>query len=314
MAANLGDIVATTLRNRQKDLADNITKHNALLVRLEDKGNIADANGGRTIVEPLMYAENSNAKWYDGYDTFTINPDESIDAAEYNWKQLGGFATISGIEEIKNSGKYAAINLIEARIKVLQATLRNRAGAGLFADGTGSSGKEFGGLQLLVADNPAAAGTVGGIDQVAQAWWRNNFSGAAATDKTTIQGRMNLMYLACIRGTDFPDLWLADSIMYTYFEESLQQYQRFSTSKMAELGFAALKYKQADVIYDENTPTKHMYALCTDYIKLRCAPQRKFSVGKAREIQNADYMVTPVWLAGNLTCANRSLQGVIIAS
>lgn len=313
---NIGEIVATTLRNRQKELVDNITNHNAALMRFEEKGQIKDVDGGRVITEPLMYAENSNAKWYDGYETFTIAPDDSIDAAEYDWKQLGGFATISGIEEIKNSGKHAALNLIEARIKVLQSTLRNKVGLALYADGTGSGGKEFGGLQLLVADDPTAAGTVGGIDQQANAFWRNQINdlsgGGTTTTKDNIGGYMNSMWLATIRGKDSPDLILTDDFMYTVYEESLQQYQRFAESKMAAKGFNSLKYKTADVVYDENTPADHMYFLNTDYLAMRCSSKRKFTVGKAREIQNADYTVIPVFLAGNLTCSNRSLQGLII--
>lgn len=314
---NLGEIVATTLRRRQKKLADNITNHNALLFTLKQKGHIKNADGGRTLVEPLMYAENSNAKFYDGYETFTVTgPDDSIDAAEFDWKQLGGFATISGIEEIKNSGKYAALNLMESRIKVLQATLKNKTGTSIYSDGTGSSGKEFGGLQLLVADDPTAAGTVGGIDQVANAFWRNQIDdqsgGGTSTTSSNITGLMNSMWLATVRGADKVDLLMADSIMYTHYEEYLQQFQRFANSKMANAGFESLKYKTGSVVYDDQCPAQHMYFLNTDYLYMQCSKKRKFTVGKARQIQNADYTIIPVWLAGNLTVCNRELQGLII--
>ena len=38
MPANVGVLVATTLRNRAKELADTVTNHNALLSRMEGKG------------------------------------------------------------------------------------------------------------------------------------------------------------------------------------------------------------------------------------------------------------------------------------
>ena len=56
---NLSEIVTTTLRNRSKRLADNVTNHNALLRRLKEKGNTKLADGGRTIVQELDYAENT---------------------------------------------------------------------------------------------------------------------------------------------------------------------------------------------------------------------------------------------------------------
>ena len=54
--------------------------------------------------------------------------------------------------------------------------------------------------------------------------------------------------------------------------------------------------------------------LNTDHIHLRCHPDRKFATGKERTITNGDHQVVPVFLAGNLTCSNRSLQAVMIAS
>ena len=80
---NLGEIVATTLRKRNPQMADNITNHNALWYTLDQKGHIKDASGGRTLVEPIAYAENASAKWYSGYETFTITEqDDQIDAAK----------------------------------------------------------------------------------------------------------------------------------------------------------------------------------------------------------------------------------------
>jgi hypothetical protein len=314
---NLGEIVATTLRKRNPKMVDNITNHNALLRTLREKGHFKAAGGGRTLVEPIAYSENSSAKFYSGYDTFTITEQsDQIDAAEYDWKQLGGFALISGLEEIKNAGKYAALNLIKSRIEVLEMTLQNKAGAAVFADGTGTSGKEFGGLQLLVQDDPTASSTVGGIQQSSNTFWQNQYDDESSTaiSSSTITGKMNAMWLSTIRGSDKPDLIVADADLYTAYEESLQQYQRFADSKMAAAGFEALKYKSADVVYDDQCPAKHMYFLNTRYLYMQHAPGRMFTVGKERIIENADYRAIPVWLAGNLTCSNRARQGVILDS
>lgn len=63
---NLSEIVTTTLRNRSGKLADNVTKNNALLMRLNKKGKVKPVTGGRTIVQEIMYAENSTVKRYAG--------------------------------------------------------------------------------------------------------------------------------------------------------------------------------------------------------------------------------------------------------
>lgn len=315
--ANVGALVATTLRNRRKSLADNVTVNNALLDRMDKKGQLKEvAQGGRTIFEPLIYGSNSSVQFYDGYDTFTppTVTQETIDGSEWNWKQLGGFVAISGREQVMNSGKAQVVDLVEARIKQLQAQLRNTASTSLYSDGTGSSGKEFGGLRLIVANDPTTAGTVGGINQVTNPFWRNYFSPAAATTSATIKARMNAAWLNTIRGTDKVDLILADDDMFTFYWTSLQDQARFTDSKVADAGFTSLKYMSADVTYDDACPDKRMYFLNTDSLAFRYAPNRWFEVGDAQKVLNADYSVTPVWVMGNLTCNNRALNGVIIAS
>ena len=47
---NLSEIVTTTLRNRSGKLADNVTNNNALLNRLNKKGNVKPVDGGRSLL------------------------------------------------------------------------------------------------------------------------------------------------------------------------------------------------------------------------------------------------------------------------
>jgi hypothetical protein len=312
MSVNIGELVTTTLRNRRGELADNVTNHNALFLRLSQKGNISPADGGRTIVEELEYGENANVKWYSGYEVLDTNASEVMDAAEFNWKQLAGVVVISGLEgEVQNSGRERVINLLESRIKNLMKSLRNAAATAVYATGTSNSGKEFGGLRYLVADDPTASSAIGGINQNTYSWWRNQTSGDVTLSSSTILGEMNSLWLSCVRGTDKPDLIAADTNTYTYYEEALQQYQRFTSEDMAAAGFVSLKYKTADVIYDDQCPTSKMYFLNTDYLFLRPHSQRQFVALEQRQSVNQDATVIPVVFAGNMTCSNRSLQGVI---
>lgn len=309
---NIGELVATTLRNRQGMLADNVSNHNALFRRLNEKGNVRTADGGRTILEELMYAENGTVQWYSGYEVLSTVVSEVMDAAEFNWKQLAGNVVISGLEgEVQNSGRERVINLLESRIRNLEISLRNTAATAVYADGTGNSGKEFGGLQLLVADDPTASSSIGGINQNTYSWWRNQTSGDVTLSSSTITGEMNDLWLACVRGTDKPDLIPADANTYSFYESSLQQYQRFSSPDMADAGFTNLKYKTADVVYDDQCPANHMYFLNTEYLALRPHADRQFVPLDRRASINQDATVIPVVFAGNMTVSNRSLQGVI---
>lgn len=72
--ANFTEIVVTTLRNRQKQIADNVSNSNALLSRLNSKGNISLKDGGRTIVRELDYAENATFSYYTGWISALFMP------------------------------------------------------------------------------------------------------------------------------------------------------------------------------------------------------------------------------------------------
>ena len=54
-----------------------------------------------------------------------------------------------------------------------------------------------------------------------------------------------------------------------------------------------------------------MYFLNTDYIYLRPHSARNVVPLERKSSLNQDAMVVPVVWAGNLTCSNRDLQGVI---
>jgi hypothetical protein len=319
MSINITELVSTTLRNQERMVADNVTNHNGLLRTLEDTGNIKNAGGGRDLTEPLLYNELAT-KFYDGFETFSIDTSqEVIDSAVYQWKQLGGFSFISGKVKIMNREKWQVVSLAEARVDALIAGLRNKTGLSLYGTGTAEGGKEFGGLRLLVADDPTT-GVVGGIDSAANPFWQNQTDVATvATLPTTIQSRMNAMQLACTRGTDQPDLIMANGNLFTSYWESLQENARFTSSKLADAGFRTLEFVGTPVVYDAQCATDlttagegRMYFLNTKYLCFRKAAERWFATEESRKVENADYDVIPNWTMGNLTCNARFLQGVLV--
>ena len=87
--ANLSDIISTTIQSRSGNLADNVTKNNALLMKMKERGNVKPFSGGNVILEEIMYndAATQNAASYSGYDTIDITPNSPISAAQFDIKQ-----------------------------------------------------------------------------------------------------------------------------------------------------------------------------------------------------------------------------------
>lgn len=337
---NLSEIVTTTLRNRTGILQDNVSRNNALLARLNRKGRIKTFSGGRTIVQELNYANNSTFSWYSGYQTININPSQVFTAAEFPIRQAALAVSISGLEELQNSGDEAIIDLLESRVENAEMTFMNGLSQGIYGDGTVSG--SIGGLQLLVAASPST-GTIGGIDRASWPFWRNVAysaltNGGAAAAAANILGYMDSLWVQLVRGRDFPDLIVADNNMYKFYMQALQSIQRISTDggapDLAEAGFTSLKYLNSDVVLDGGyqgqsadplpyqtssgtssvggVPTSTMYFLNTNYIHFRPHSARNMvPLDPDRFSVNQDAMVRLLGWAGNMTLSNAFLQGII---
>lgn len=315
----LSEIVTTTLQNRSGVIADNMSKNNALLFRLSKRGKIKPLSGGRTIVRELSYAENATYQRYSGYELLNTSPSDVISAAEFDWKQASVAVTISGLEQAQNSGPDALLDLLESRIEVAEKTMQNSLSSDMYSDGTASSGKQVGGLQLLVADVPTS-GTVGGINRTTYTFWRNQAfqatsDGGSAASATNITRYMNTMYMRTLRQSDKVDLIVADTNYYNFYWSSLQAIQRITSDEMGQAGFTSLKYMNADVVADGGIgggcPANHMYFLNTDYIYWQ--PHRDRNMVPLDKVQsiNQDATVQLIIFMGNMTVSNAELQGVI---
>lgn len=317
---NLSAIVSTTLRNRTAKLHDNVSENVALLKRLKSKGKLKLVGGGVDINEPLAYQENSTYKRYSGYETLNVSPSDVISSATYSWRQAAIAVTISGLEQLQNSGKEQFLNLLESRIEVAENTFSNNISADVYSDGTSDGGKQIDGLQAIIADSPAT-GTVGGINAATYSWWRNyafdaTTDGGTAATSSNIQSYMNDVFVNITRGADKPDLVTADNNYFTLYLESLQAIQRIQSDEFGQAGFTSLKYMNADVLldggYGGDAPTNHMYFVNTDYLKFVSHRDRNMTViGDDRDPVNQDAIVRLIGWAGNLCCSNRFVQGVL---
>lgn len=305
------EMVTTTLRNHKKEIADNVSNHNALLRWLKDKGHVKSEDGGYEIVLPIDYDENDTYQRYSGYDNWDIQASDVLSAAKYDWAQAVVNVTASGRELRMNSGESAMIKLAKARLDNAMRTARNNMSIDIYSDGALSN--QVGGLAHMITQD--GTGTVGGIVSGTYTFWKNQFSDMTTPSATNIIGYMNGLWLSLVRGTDKPDLIVSSHDLFNYYESALQANQRYSDAKSAAAGFETLKYKTASVIFDDNTnfttTTEDMYFLNTKYLYLIEHKDARWTRDDDRVPLNQDAVVMPLLWMGQLVCSNRSLQGLL---
>lgn len=312
------ELVSTTFRKHRKEIKDNISNRNALLKRINKKGNYNLEDGGLTIATPLDYAENSTYQRYSDWDTLDISASDVISSAEYQWRQVAINVVASGREMRINSGESRIINLAKSRIKNALRTFNNNFSSDIYSDGTASN--QVNGLQALIAD--AGTGTVGGINSSTYSFWQNQIWNATTESVTmsasTIENSCMLpLWLGLDRGPDDqPDLIVMDNTYYQYFEASQVSIKRYMDASSADGGLTTLKYKGADVMFDGNSgiPATHIYMINSEYLGLCVHKDADFETMDEQRPINQDGVVIPTIWMGNMTCSNRNQQGVAVAS
>jgi hypothetical protein len=145
-------------------------------------------------------------------------------------------------------------------------------------------------------------------------------TGGAAADKTNMQSYMNSVAVQLVRGTDRPDMIVADNNYYRFFLESLQAIQRVTSEDSAAAGFTSIKYMGAglncDVFLDGGIggaiPTNTMYFINSKFMFLRPHKDRNFTaIGGDRQSVNQDAVVKLYGWAGAFTSSGPQFSGVL---
>ena len=303
--ANFDQILSTTLYNYVPKLADNVFGARPLFYALTNGQTIRRVSGGAKIIVPIIYGSNSTAASYAGADTIPITAQDGISAAEYDWKQYAATVTITGIEEGKNNGEAAIIDLLEGKIMQAEQTIIDNMNAMFWGDGTGNGGDDWMGIQGIVADGSI----LGGIDPTGagNSWWVPTMSNHGAAALTT--AAMSSVYNTVSVGNDQPTIIFTDQERYEDYEALLQTNLRYTSAAVADAGFQNLLFKGAPVTFDDSCEAQAMYFLNTKYIRLVAHTDTWFQPTPFVRPTNQDARFAQILCYGNLTCSNRSRQG-----
>lgn len=308
----VSQLVATTIANYHKEFADNVANSNAVTALLRKGDRIRTVDGGKQISCPLTYAEETFS-WYTGTDLLSRLVKETISEADYAPANAVASVTLSGPDLAMNRGKERILNLLEGKMTNAETTMANNITKAIYSDGTAP--KTFAGLKAFVTDT--GAGIVGGIDATTWPFWKNQFQGvvrATGLQYPALKAGMNALWMKLIRGTEKPDLILADAEVYSTYESGLQENQRYADASLGALGFETLKYKTAAIVFDgAATGLTGSYFLNTKYMKLEMYSGRNFeALDLPDQTPDMDAITKHIAFMGCMTLSNRSMQGRLL--
>ena len=308
------DLINSTLDGYIKNqLTDNIFKKNALLDKLKAKGKIKyDSSGGLSFTEFLLYNPNDTIQFQSITGIINTNPQQHTERAFFNCKTLAGSVTFTTQEEMENKGTAALLNLLTNKIDIAMSSFTDSIGTSLYGDGTANGGQAFGGLQLLIADDPTI-GTVGGINRANNSWWRNQLKtiGATPTAAQLVSGMNDLMVDCQVQSSKTPDLIITDSIYYKLFMSQVHSIQQITQTATGEIGYQTLKFQNSDLVLDPKCPASRMYFINTDHVNFKHRNEGFITKENTQRPIDQLVYVTPMYLYGNLTINSSRVHGVL---
>ena len=323
-AESLTNIVTTTLNAWSKDVYDNVTNNNALLYYFKTFGRlglVGEANakmgsietrgGGKQIEEDISILSNTNVGFVAYNETVGTDAVDVLQQAVYDWKYCYGNAVLYGAEiDMNSDSKFRKHKLVENIILNAEETMVNAIGAALFNTADSDS---IDGLPKLITDD--GTGTIGGINASTVTAWKNQYVNVAKDPTSAvILNAMATLYRKCTRGKSTPDLIVTTPELYALFEGALTPQQRFSSAKLADAGFEALKFHGADVIFDANCPANRMYFLNTRAMAFNFHRDRMFKVGQMEKLFGQEKYAWSITSMCNFSVRSRRDLGVIVVA
>ena len=265
---NLGEVLASTLPGYETEFKDQIFNKAVLLNHYKANGGVVKKSGGKTLRIPLM-TSTGTSEWFGGADHLDVSPVDTLDAAEFTWRNLNASIVFTMDDELANSGKEQVVDLIEAKIKQAELTISDALNDGLF-NGTGAEARpRMVGLNTAVGTG-TFAGIAGGTYTDWQSYVVTSGGSLALADMKTAVNTINVGAggsPVSIIATTQTLIEKYESLLTPTFQMN-PMVMSGEAKRIGDAGFNALEYRGIPVVFDPKCPALHMFFLNTENSKI----------------------------------------------
>lgn len=266
---NVGQTLAAAMPRFEKSFKDQVFNETVLLNYMKANGGVESKSGGASYVQvPLAHAVGVS-EWFGGTDVLNVTPVDTLDAAQYYWRNLNASIVITLEDELNNTGKEQIVDLLEAKIKQAKLTIAESLNESMYT-GTGTeSRKRIVGLQTLVG-----TGTVGGIAGATYSDWRA-YTEATSTALTIAHLKIARNTINQGKGGSPVKIIVGTQTLFEKYESLLTptyqmdpQVKSKEAERLGDVGFSALSYAGIPFVWDSDVPSGEVYLLSAENLKL----------------------------------------------
>lgn len=316
MATPIGTNTLTGLSRRHimPMIVDNVYNSNVVLFRLY-KANKRIIQGGTQIEVPLMYRRFTAGGPYQGYDTLTVAPEDTVKNGAWDWKQHYVTVSVDGLTLIKTDSPESVANYLKFYFAQAEMEMAENLATGLWSDGTNT--KDLDGLEAAIDDGGVAT-TYAGITRSTNTYLNAQDDSTTATlTATALQSHFGNV----AEGGRHPTLIASRQEQYNRFWALNALNQDFpsqpggSDVQLASAGFTNQLFNGVPWVVDShvfdgpNASNSAITMMNEDYIYIAVSPRADFYLTPFQEPVNQDAMTAKMLWAGNLIVPNTQRQG-----
>lgn len=302
MPLNWDNVTSITKTQFIPILQDAVYKSNPLFIRLLQEGRIVQDMSYKLLV-PIIYDIEAGGS-YSKYQVLDSSPREVITAMETSMKAYYSSATIAEEDILANAGSSRVLDMLAARIKNMENSLKHRLGTALFAASPAAT--DLDSLDVAIA----TSGTYGGIDRSTYTWFRGNVTDLNNGEPTFLA--FQDMYGQCTQGDTAPDLIVTTQKVYNKLWAMALPAQKLDTGDETTLGWPYLRFNKAKIMVDSHVPAGKAYFLNTEFIKLIVHKLQNFEFIGWYPAPQQDARTGRVQWRGNVVVQNPRFCGKIV--
>ena len=329
------DLLSSTLYSIRDTEVDELYKKVAFLDGVRRAGGVETEPGGIKIQRPLSIQEHSTiTQLATGYEPVSLAVNDVLRPAIYDWADFTAPIVITKKEEMENSGEYAIVKILEARMKSVMGMLRRELNKQILrGDSTvlsavntlngdaaaGGIGSATGFLEHLAAGSQT--NIVGGVDKGTFSGvpgWQNQFVDGGGTLAMTDLYNLYIAANSVAPSGDISHLIMSDSAFSQYrnllfTQERFVQTDKLDGGRMSLAFNGAVAEQDPEMGFASSAPGDcEAYMLNYDGIKLVFHSEGDFAVSPFEHISGTTARAAQLYVKVQLVADHLGGQGVLI--
>lgn len=271
VTSTINTVIHSMLKRSRKKIVMAVIKSHVLYAWATANDRVEWEDGGYQISNPLIVGRNPNVATYRYYDKLPIAQTNEFTTAEYFYSRVAASLMISEQEEDENRGEGKIFDILAKKMEVLEESIKERFSSYLYGAGAGTDPN---GLALLIPSDPTS-GTVGGISQATNLYWRpSSYDFDGTLDPNNIEQAWDDIELDLTVKDERPDICIVGRNIYRMYRQAVRD--KFvimkdggnASNKIFDLGFKGVMHDGMAMVFDEDCPVNDAYWLNSKYLRL----------------------------------------------